>query len=180
MIRQRNGQSTGSDCWIDAVSGSAKTRTTCARGSSWLRYGPLLADRVDSLQREFQPLPPELGTGDDLLNILEHMRIADLFPQLFKKGMNFCEYEEHFPAHSRLDEQLLAQCPVQHERRSHVPVSANLAQPVIFLRSHGSDDLHAILGALRPEFIHPPVSRFAHFRLAAAVAFLDMRTPVRI
>src|SRR5580658_8776669 len=80
-----------------------------------LRHGPLLARRLHSLQRELQPLPPELGTCDDLLNILEHMRIANLLPQLFEEGMNLCEHEEHFPAHSRLDEQLFVQRPLQDE-----------------------------------------------------------------
>src|SRR5580700_1114105 len=80
-----------------------------------LRHGPLLARRLHSLQRELQPLPPELGACDDLLNILEHMWIANLLPQLFEEGMNLCEHEEHFPAHSRLDEQLFVQRPLQDE-----------------------------------------------------------------
>src|SRR5580693_1130095 len=87
-----------------------------------LRQTPLLAHHLDSLDHELQPFPAEFGPRDHLLDVLKHVRVTSLLAQFFEKGMNLREQDEHFPAHRRLNEQLLVERPLQYEGRRHAPV----------------------------------------------------------
>src|SRR5580704_4135296 len=138
-----------------------------------LRQASLLAHRFHSLQRQLQPLAAELGAGNDLLDVPEHLRITHFFAQFFQEGLNLRKYKDHFPTHCRLDEQLLTERTLKHERGGHAPISTNLAQPIVFLRARGPDNFQEIIGALRPELAKPPAARLAHFRLAAQIVELE-------
>src|ERR1700691_5169260 len=134
-----------------------------------LRGGPLFAHHLESLEVELESFPTKFGTGDHLLDVREYVRVTSLFSQFFEKRMNLREYQKHFPTHRGLKEQLLVERPLQHKGCGHAPVSAYLAQPIVFLRAHGKGNFQEIVGALRPEFADPPVPGLAHFGFAAQI-----------
>src|ERR1700691_2986083 len=82
---------------LPALSEAEGSQSSAARPSrpvllARLRRSPLLAHRLDALQRELQPFPPDLGTRDDLLDVPKHLRVPHLFTQLFEERMNLRKY----------------------------------------------------------------------------------------
>src|SRR6202166_3702186 len=138
-----------------------------------LALGSLLTQHLDALEREFQPFAAKLGVHDDLLDASEEVRVPHLFPQVREKWMNLRQQKIHFAAHRGLNEQFFVQDSLQHERRRHAPIAAHLAQPVIFRRAHGPGYLQKIIRILGKEFRSPPVTGFAHLRLAAQIVELQ-------
>src|SRR5580704_16997326 len=104
-----------------AASVSRRAQRDAPASLARLRRSPLLTHCLEPLQCQLQPLPPELRTRDHLLDVLEHVRVPNFFPQLLKKGMNLAEYEKHLPAYCRLNEQLLTQRSLQHKGCGHAP-----------------------------------------------------------
>src|ERR1035437_174393 len=134
-----------------------------------LTLGALLAHHLHALDRELQAVPAPFRVRNDLLDVEEHLGIAHLLAQFLQEGMDLGEDEKHFTAERRLQEQVFIQHAQQDKRCSQVPIAADLAQPVVFLRAYAEGNLHELVRTLGKEFSSPPVAGLAHLRLAAQI-----------
>src|SRR5207249_4305135 len=61
----------------------------------------------------------------------------------------------------------------------HLPVGGGLTHPLVLLAGKAHCDGNEIVGAFRPKFVHPPIARLTHFRLATKLVQLQDYFSVR-
>jgi hypothetical protein len=88
----------------------------------------------------FKRSDPSLGGQNELFHVAKDCWILHLFAQLFQEGLNLSEEDKHLTGKAGLEKQFAIQRSVQHEGSGHLPVSARLAKPGIFLGSQRGCD----------------------------------------
>src|ERR1035438_6191945 len=80
-----------------------------------LTLGSPLAHHLDALEHELQAILAPLRVGDDFLDVVKHLGIADLLAQLFQEGMDLRENDKHLSAERGLQEQVFVQYALEHQ-----------------------------------------------------------------
>src|SRR5580704_13312772 len=126
------------------------------------------AHRSLGLLRLFQSFRPSLRSHNYLLHVAVNLWVLCFFTKFLQEGLNLGKDEKHLPRETAFEKQFPIERPMQDERRGHLPVSAHLTHPGVFLATEGGGDLHDFIGGIGPE-TQPPVSCFAKFGFAPQV-----------
>src|SRR5713226_9434351 len=142
------------------------------RLGSW-RLGHHLAPRSHAGFDHLQAFTAGLRAHNHLLDIAEQSRSLHFLAEVFENWLDLGIEKNHLAADTTLEKQVGIDGPVQYQRRRHVPIASDLAEPVVFLGSERCRHLDEIVGSLRPEVYQPPVARFAHLGFAAEIIELE-------
>src|SRR5713101_3005704 len=154
----------GSDENVRGMTKGARLRSSLLR-----LLGQRFAAILNIFRDALQTLAGQFRSGGYFLDVGEGVRIVRLLAKFFEEGIDLGENEEHFSAATRLQKEVFVERALQHEGRSHIPITTHLAKPSIFLAGKRIHNFDELVGALRPEFRREPVSSLSHLRFAAEI-----------
>src|SRR5262249_20643742 len=137
------------------------------------------AHGFNALHHELKAVSAPFRVSDGLFDVEEEIRIVEFLAQLFDEGVDFRIDEEQLSAKTGSEEQFFVQYSANHERADDAPISANLAQPCVFLCAQSPCNFEEVVSAagIKP---HPPDAGFAHFGFAAEIVEFENQFSVGV